>query len=489
MRHFRRGKLSILIAGRICTVVAVSVVVLSGCSGRRPGDDAPVAAFSAHLDRRIPGLMDRYDIPGVAIALVEDGRMVWAGAYGYADVAEGRPMTTRAVCRAESISKSVTAWGVMKLVEQGRIDPAAPVSRYLSEVEIDASRFPGDEVTIARLLSNSAGMPIGTVGPEVEYAPGAPRPAKRDYLAGETQLVQAPGGGFLYSNVGFNLLEIVVENVTGRDFEAYMKDEVLEPLGMRNASYAWEPRMRDLMPTGYELDGTPVPPYVYPVAGSGGLFADVEDLARFVSASVSGSGGTSTQLHTPAVEVPGLFGFAADAYGYGHFTETLPDGRRAVWHGGQGHGWMTHFHAVPESGNGVVILTNSQRSWPFISYVLTDWARWSGAGRVKFGAIVWASRALRACIAIIVLLSLAGVYRLGRELIDGRRRFAPFAQVARGRRAAAAAIGIVIAGGLLWAVSQPYLFVSWIFPATAGLAGWSLVLAAAVLIAFALLPP
>ncbi len=71
------------------------------------------------------------------------------------------------------------------------------------------------------------------------------------------------------------------------------------------------------------------------------------------------------------MKIPGLFGFAADAYGFRHFIETLPDRRRAVWHGGQGHGWMTHFHAIPESGDGIVILTNSQRSWPFMSRVPT----------------------------------------------------------------------------------------------------------------------
>ncbi|MFO8064990.1 MAG: serine hydrolase domain-containing protein [Spirochaetia bacterium] len=476
---------------RVTVMLLVLAAFAAGCdAGRDAGASAPkestgpgssVGALSQQLDDRVPRLMERYDIPGVSIAVVENREPAWAGAYGYADLAEERPMTTDAVCRAESISKSVTARAVLKLIEEGRIDPDAPVERYLESIDIPDGRFAAEGVTVSRLLSNTAGLPLGRVGPAVEYAPGSEMPSKRSYLAEEVRLVQEPGAGFIYSNVGFNLLELVVENVSGQGFESYMKEAVLEPLGMREASYAWEERLSGLMPTGYELDGTPVPPYVYPVNGSGGLFADTEDLARFVIA-------TMEQQHTPLVEIPGLFGFAADAYGVGHFIETLPDGRRAVWHGGQGHGWMTHFHAIPETGDGIVILTNSQRSWPFMSSVLTDWARWSGAGRVKFGIIVWASRVLRAALALVVLGALARAYRLAREVIRRERRVAPLSPVARVSRAIQAGAGALVIGSLAWTVSQPYIFVSSIFPATAGPAGWSLLFAGIVLLAGSLLP-
>ncbi|MFP4432464.1 MAG: serine hydrolase domain-containing protein [Spirochaetaceae bacterium] len=447
----------------------------------------PVSAFADHLHRRVPELMERYEIPGVSVAVVKDGELAWAGAYGYADVAEKRPMTTRSICRAESISKSVTAWGVMKAVEDGLIDPDAPVARYLETVAIPEGRFDTEEITVRRLLSNSAGLPLGTIGPAVEYPPGSRMPTKRAYLADELRIVQTPGEGFLYSNVGYNLLELVIENVTGGGFESYMREEVLEPLGMRNASYAWQEHMWELMPTGYEPDGTPVPPYVYPVDASGGLFADVEDIARFVVASTTGSSVTE-KLHTPVVEVSGLFGFAADAYGLGHFVETLPDGRRAVWHGGQGHGWMTHFHAIPESRDGIVILTNSQRSWPFISSVLSDWAEWTGAGRVKFGLIARVGSVLRGVLVLIVIASLAQIYRLARESRDGRRRLAPLSRRTRWVRALEAVLGSGIIAGLLWALGQPYLFVSSIFPGTAGQAAWALLLGALAMLSSALLP-
>ena len=172
-------------------------------------------------------------------------------------------------------------------------------------------------------------------------------------------------------------------------------------------------------------------------------------------------------LYTPEVEIPGLFGIVADSYGFGYFIETLSDGRQAVWHGGQGHGWMTHFHSVPESGDGIVILTNSQRSWPLIAEVLTDWARWSGFGSVKFGRITRATTALRVLIGIVVLVSLWQVYRLVRGLRSGKRRLAPLSSKTLVVRLLQAALGIGGIAVLAWSAAQPYLFVSSVFPGTA----------------------
>ena len=140
--------------------------------------------------------------------------------------------------------------------------------------------------------------------------------------------------------------------------------------------------------------GQPIPVYVYPATASGGLFSTVDDIARFVAAGMTRFGNTGhavlspetiAELYVPGVDTASFYSIVFDAYGYGHFIENLSNGYRAVAHGGQGYGWMTHFHAVPETGDGIVILINSQRSWPFFVYVLSDWARWIGAGSVGMG--------------------------------------------------------------------------------------------------------
>jgi CubicO group peptidase (beta-lactamase class C family) len=203
----RRAVVSVLLVGLL--------VVGGGCTRSSPGPHDPLDTFTAHLDRRVPRLMDRYDVPGASLALVRDGDLVWSGAYGYADLARGRKMTTDAVFRAESISKSVTAWGVMRWVEEGRIDLDDPVQPYLADGALADNV--GDAVAVRHLLSQNAGMPLGPIGAGVEYAPQSERTSLRAYLMAEVRPVRDPGTGFLYSNVGFNLLELLVEEVTGRD--------------------------------------------------------------------------------------------------------------------------------------------------------------------------------------------------------------------------------------------------------------------------------
>ena len=241
------------------------------------------------------------------------------------------------------------------------------------------------------------------------------------------------------------------------------------------------------LPMGYEMDGTPVPAYVYPAKASGGLFANVEDLANFVRAEMIGPYAANQsvlslegikQIQDSQVEIPGMFGFVADGYGFGHFVEVLPDGRQAVWHGGQGHGWMTHFHAVPQSGAGIVILTNSQRSWPFIAEVLSDWAQWGDFGRLNFTIIIQATLALKILTGIIYLLSIWQIYFLIKGILRGKRKFSPLAPESRFVRSAQALFGLAVIAVLSWSVAQPYLFVSSIFPGTINwLAGGLLFLA------------
>lgn len=454
-------------------LITVLLFLNVGCAKApfEPGDSP--AQFTAYLDHRVPALMKKYQIPGVSMALIHQGEIVWSGAYGYADLAAEREMTVEAVCRAESISKSVTAWGVMRLVEEGLLDLDAPVQPYLDGWQLPESPYEAQKVTVGGLLSNSAGMPPGSIGEE--YVPQSKMPTLRDNLNQEAVLVQEPGAGFLYSNPGFNVLELLVEAVTERDFTAYMHEEVLIPLGMDESSYAWRDSYRDAIPVGYDMRGNPVQAYVYPASASGGLFADVEELARFVSAEMLDpyaanqsvlNPNSIRQLQTPRVEIPGLFGFVADSYGLGHFTETLPDGRMAVWHGGQGHGWMTHFHAVPESGEGIVILTNSQRSWPFIAGVLADWAKWIGAVSVKFSIILKATKALKVFIGFVVLITLWQAVHLGRGIRCGIRKFAPLAAVGIPLRITQSVLGFSVIAAVLWSAAQPYLFVSSIFPGT-----------------------
>lgn len=460
---------------RAVAVLAIVTIVIVPFVGAEPaaGVDPQAAwpAFVAHLETSIPRRMAAFGVPGVAVALVVDGEPVWTRAYGDADRDDGRPMTVDTYLRTESISKSVTAWGVMRLVELGLVGLDDPVADHLRTWAFPDPSDAGASVTIRQLLANTGGLRHGDI--DLRYAPGAERPSLRASLTGQAGFDREPGAGFAYSNVGFNLLEVLIEDVSGQDFSTFMNEQVLAPLGLQRATFDWRADLSPQVPAGHDLAGRPTPPYVYAERASGGLLATVEDVARFVAAGMPTSATASAvlapsaiaEMHAPQVPVTGYMRAVYQAYGLGHFVETLPNGMRAVSHGGQGYGWMTHFHAVPETGDGIVLLTNSQRSWPLFARVLTDWARWRDFPSVGMGRIRIAEAAMWAVVAALLATALWFGWGVVAGLASGRRRVAPHARSRRASRLALAAGAIAILLALGWAARQAYLFLPSVFPA------------------------
>jgi len=458
--------------------------------------DKTVAALTTHFDERIPTLMDYYHIPGVIVALVQEGETAWSQAYGYADLEAGRKMTTQDYCRVESISKSVTAWGVMNLVDEGKIALDDPVAPYLKSWSFPESPFSEKNITVRQLLSNSAGMPLGTIG--VHYDPeDQDIPTLREILSRDAKLQREPGQEFSYSNAGFKVLELLIEEVSGRDFTTYMTDEVLLPLGMHHSSFTWSEDFTPPVPNGYDSNGDPVPVYVYPDKAAGGLFATVGDIATFAGAGMTdfSSRGLNVmdaaaihQLYEPVVEIHGAYGLAFEAYGLGHFIERLPTGQKSVAHGGQGSGWMTHFQSVPETGNGIVIFTNSQRSWPFFGYLLNDWAAWSGFDSAGMGAIVQGTWIAWGLIGLLFFLAFWQAWLLVRGLATGSRRLAPLSEKSRLLRSGQVFVALLLLALLWWSTSQEYFFLSAVFPIASGWLGWAVLVLALALLLSALFP-
>jgi len=411
-------------------------------------------------------------VAGAVIVLIEGGAPVWTGAFGMADPAAGRPMAADALFRVESLSKPVTAWAAMRLAEAGQLDLDAPVDACLTRWTLPAG---AGGITARMLLSHGAGIGLGDFS--ARYDPGGPRLGLPEYIAQDFSLIAAPGAVFSYSDTGYNLLELLIEDCREEDFAGLVAREVLAPLGMTGASFDWTGAS---MPVGHDLHGRPVAPYVYPGRASGGLHATAADIARFAAAGMAGadqpvlSAEGVASLHRPEVAVDGLFGFAADGYGLGHFTETLSDGRAAVWHGGQGYGWMSHMHLVPETGDGIVILSNSQRAWPLFAAILRDWSQTIGVAPVGMARVLVAEAVARVGIVLGPIIGALGVWMAFRP---GRRP--------RIARVTAGGIAAALILWPLWAAVQDYLFLFSILPGlwrwlgiASGLAGFGLVLTA-----------
>jgi CubicO group peptidase (beta-lactamase class C family) len=430
-----------------------------------------VDEFTANLDEHVPGWMTRYDVPGVTVALIRQGDIIWSNAYGYADIEQGTRMTVDTVCRVESISKSVTARGVMKLVEEGIISLDDPIKKYLTSWEFPETDVNIENVTIRHLLAHSSGLTLGTIG--LEFRPNEAKPSLREYLTSEVHFIQEPGRSFIYSNPGFNLLELLIEDVTGRNFAEYMQEEILIPLGMIHANFGWSENLHTPVPNGHNLTGKPVPVYVYSDKAAGGLFASTEDIARFVASGMLNefyseenvlSQNSIRELYSPVIKVADIYALVSDHYGLGHFIETLQNGQMAVFSGGQGNGWMTHFHIVPETGDGIVILTNSQRSWPLFSHILSDWAEWNGLGSIGMGLITKAMTGLWILIALILVASLWQIVRVVRDSIQGKRKFNLQIKNYSGAQFVQLILFVILVSVLIWSVTREYLILTSVFP-------------------------
>jgi CubicO group peptidase (beta-lactamase class C family) len=491
-----RRRLNTFQAGLLILTAAAAAVLIPNI--RKGADPAPgsVDSWARAMDGQVPALMERYKVPGVSMALISKGKTVWSAAYGYAELESLRSMTVDTPCRVESISKSVTAWGVMKLVQQGLVDLDAPAATYLGDWTLPETPYDEEKVTVRRLLSQTAGMPLGTIG--VRYNPDVPLPDLEEHLSREAVLFREPGTGFSYSNAGYNVLELLIEKVTGEDFAAHMAREVLFPLGMRNSSFRWDRTWNPGVPDGYDIDGTAYPAYIYPDKASGGLFAPVEDVAAFVCASmplfdprgprVLDSRFIDT-IHSDQAELQGYYSLVFDGYGFGHFTEVFPGGVRGISHGGQGSGWMTHFHAVPETGDGIVILANSQRSWPLFSTLLDRWGRWAGHSPVGMGLIARAAAVLKVFLNINLVVLLMLALRIIRDLAAGRRRMEFSLRLFCGPRILIPVLALGLAGAVAFISRMPYFFLSSVFPAETPWLGTLMLIWAGVLGILFILPP
>jgi len=453
----------------------------------------------AVLDERIPLLMERHGIPGVAIALIDNGRLSRTSAYGYADPSAGRLMTADTPIRAESITKSLTAWGVMRLVETAVVGLDDPVNRHLRTWVVPQVNFDPSEVTIRRVLSHSAGLPAGFYPYQ---SPGKDEVTLQEMLGGineapELFLKAEPGSSFTYSNPGFALLEQLVEDATEEDFGEFLWHEVLEPLGMKRSTFAWSDTLAQQLAMQHDLSGTPVSAQPSIVRGHGGLYSSAEDLGLFLAAGMDGGAAhppgrgvlsqeSVDQLYTPVVSTEGFYALGSDAAALGHFIDRLDDGSHAIFHGGEGPGYLHMAYGVPERGVGIVILTNSKRSWPFIGALLNEWAVMH---QIKGVAISQTFRI--ATTGAYILLGLIGVgivwlfWFVGWGLWSGRRRFSPITTDRRWLRMSQTVIAVGLP--LAW-YGLAADVVGWLLPHMASYFSWAIGPVAVLLLIAAFCP-
>ncbi len=310
--------------------------------------------------------MKHHNIVGVSIAVVHNNMIDWAKSYGWADVAEKRPVTEKTLFQAASISKSLNGVGVLKLVQDGKLDLHADINQYLKSWKFPYDSVSGGRpVTIAALLSHSAGLTIhGFPG----YAKGDSIPSVQQILDGQkpanTQAVRSfikPDSSVVYSGGGTTITQLIVTDVTGLPYDEYMQKNVLDPMGMKSSTYKQPPVGTDtnLLATGYKADGTPVKGkyHIYPEQAPAGLWTNPTDLCRYIIETMLSYNGKSEKVLNPEFTKLRLAPVMGDA-ALGVFVS----GKDSVLyfsHSGGNEGFTCYYAGDVINGNGIVIMTNS----------------------------------------------------------------------------------------------------------------------------------
>ena len=330
----------------------------------------------ASVQAAMPGLIQRYAIPGAAVALVSNGHVRWTAGYGWAIPDKRIPFSPDTVFQAGSMTVPITAWTLLHLVERGRIKLDEPVSKYLRGRDLPESPFDADQVTPRRVLSHTAGLSIPS------YAGFGPKQSLqtldqslRGALDAGDQpvaIVAPPGTGFQYSAGGYALAELMVRQMANEQFAKMADRQVLRRLDMFRSSLPDRPDAAPPLAVTYDDAGNPAPARAFSALGAAGLQTTAPDYARFVAALMPGPCGEPPgrrvikpelvqQSREPQPDTDNSLIFAGSRYGLGMAVKTLPgSGNTLLYHPGENPpNWHGLFAAVPERQSGMVVLTSA----------------------------------------------------------------------------------------------------------------------------------
>ncbi len=323
--------------------------------------------------------MDHYSVPAVSVAVIEEGEIVWAKAWGVADTGTGSPATVETLFQAASISKPVGALAALSLVEEGRLELDAPINDYLTSWTLPDNEFTGDSaVTLRGLLTHSAGTTVwGFPGyrKDEPFRTDQALATNAHVLDGEgntdpVRVYKVPGTSWQYSGGGYTVMEQALEDISGRSFPEVVAERVLGPAGMSLSTYEqplpedrWDEAARAHRGDGSEVEGEW---HTYPEQAAAGLWTTPTELARvsvhllkILDGEITDgviSQGMLEQMLTPNRD--GAEGFNDHGLGFGLGER---EGHASFGHGGSNAGFRANWQVLRHLRLGYAIMTNGDR--------------------------------------------------------------------------------------------------------------------------------
>ena len=328
------------------------------------------------IKARVNEILNRWPTVGLAVGVVRKGSLEFFYGHGLADIESNTPITEDTVFRIASITKTFTAIAVMQLWEKGLINLDAPANDYLHAYKLVPAKASFRPATVRHLLTHTAGIrevlhPSGLLrmrdlGETVKH--GQPVPSLAEYYQGGLRIDAEPGTRFMYTNHGFATLGQIVEDVSGKPLDRYLREHIFEPLGMKNTDLVRSERIESHLATGYDLrsgGARAVTDYDVITVGGGAAYSTTRDMARYMAALLIGGANEHGSVLKPATlammfepqyqpdpRLPGN--------GLAFFRVNL-GGHLAFEHDGILPGFDSQIFLAPGDGVGVMAFANGAR--------------------------------------------------------------------------------------------------------------------------------
>ncbi len=320
----------------------------------------------AQIDAYVSSQMQAMRLPGLALGIVHGDQIVQLHGFGEADQS-GRSVTAQTPFVIGSMTKSFTALAIMQLVEADKIQPDAPVQRYLPWFRV-ADPTASTRITVRNLLNQTSGIPTSAGVAFLAEPPGTLEQQVRNLS--KVVLTQPVGKTFQYSNSNYATLGLIIEAVSGQTYGTYIQQHILNPLQMNHSFVTEQTASQAGLAQGYHwLYGYPVPvnePYRLDMLPAGWLSSTAEDMSHYLIAQMNGGhyGNVSVlspadiaTMHAPAaVMIPGAM------YGMGWVYQSAKDsgaGTPLIWHNGETLSFHADMFIEPQGQWGAVMLTNA----------------------------------------------------------------------------------------------------------------------------------
>ncbi|MGZ8540870.1 MAG: serine hydrolase domain-containing protein [Chitinophagaceae bacterium] len=344
------------------------------------------ASIENHLVEKLKSAATQNRLGSAALVLIQNGKIVAEHGFGMGNIQTNAPVKTdQTLFFLASVSKAITSWGVMKLVQEGKFGLDEPVMKYLKRWRFPGSEAYRNKVTVRHLLSHTAGiddgfgssgfLPDDTLQTLIEWL-NNPKDANMG-ASHTTLVVREPGAAMSYSNAGYSVLQLLVEEVTNKSFNDYMKEAVLQPLGMTKSSYELEEiiatgRINDLVPN-YDVAMQAHPHRRYANMAGVSLRTTPHDLALFISAYHNNNSVLNKETLKQIV-MPQQGTFSTWTLGHEVYIENNANGY-VIGHGGGAFPRTgASFRVNPATGNGIAVTMTGGKE--MIEPLINDWIYW-----------------------------------------------------------------------------------------------------------------